>query len=113
MPGLVVNVAYRYGRVVVEAEAVSSTNTQADADMVAQAEYASLRQGRRRFRLTEVYRPPEATALWAAGAVALAAVMALGPVARRRRAQRRLRRFEEEMARRVVVGNQVISKHRR
>ena len=112
MPGLVV-AAFRYGRVVVEVEAVTSTNTQADANMVARVEYASLRRVEPGFSLTEVYRPPEATALWAAGAVSLAAVMALGPVARRRRAQRRLRRFEEEMARRVVVGKQVISKHRR
>jgi len=112
MPGLVVT-SFQFGRAVVVSEALSITHTQADADTIASNEYARLRRVEPGFTLNVVDRPMVATILWGAGAVALAAVVALGPLARRRRMNRRQRRIEEELSRLVVVHGRAISKHHR
>jgi hypothetical protein len=103
----------QYGRVVAVSEALSSTRSQADASTLTTAEYSRLRKVAPGFSLKVVERPLVATVLWAAGAVALALVVALGPIARRRSARRRQRLIEEERSRQVVVRGQIITKHRR
>ena len=106
--------AFRYGRVVAVSE-VANTAAVAprDVNTLTTGEYANLRQVGTGFGLTVTRRPVVATSLWAAGAVVLAAAAALGPVVRRRRRQKRQRAYEQEMASRVIVGRQVIVKHRR
>jgi hypothetical protein len=104
--------ALRYGRVVAVTEALSSTRSQADASVLTAAEYSRLRKVASGFSLKVVDRPVVATVVWAAGAVALALVVALGPVARRRSARRRQRLIEEELSRQVVVRGQIITKRR-
>jgi hypothetical protein len=105
--------AFQYGRVVAVSEVINTTTAPSDVSTMARSEYANLRQVEPGFSLTSVYRPPLATSLWAAGAVLLALIAAFTPVAWRRRADRRQRRYEEEMSHQVVVHGQVIMKHRR
>ncbi len=106
--------AFRYGRVVAVSE-VANTEAIAprDVNTVTTGEYANLRRLGTGFGLTVTRRPVMATSLWAAGAIVLAAAAALGPVVRRRRRQNRQRAYEQEMSSRVIVGRQVIVKHRR
>jgi hypothetical protein len=112
-PGLVAT-AFRYGRVVAVSEVASSNATaRPDADTMTTGEYANLRHLGTGFSLSVTRRPVVATALWAASAGVLAAIAALVPVVRRRRAQRRRQAYEAEMASRVVIGARVIVKHRR
>jgi hypothetical protein len=113
VPGLAVTV-FRYGRVVAVSEAVSVGSTaQPASDSITVNEYRNLRRLGAHFSLSVTRYPAVATTLWAVAAVLLAAIAALVPIERRRRAQRLQRADEEEMAHRVVVGNQVILKHRR
>ena len=112
-PGLAVTV-FRYGKVVVLSDVASSQSSdQAAAEAVAAGEYSHLRQLGSGFSLSVTRRPVVPTVLWVVGAVVLAAMAALTPVIRRRRAEKRRRAYEEEMAHRVIVGRQVIVKHRR
>jgi hypothetical protein len=112
-PGLAVTV-FRYGKVVVLSDVASSKSSdQTAAEAMATGEYSHLRQLGSGFSLSVTRRPVVPTVLWVVGAVVLAAIAALTPVVRRRRAQKRRRAYEEEMAHRVVVGRQVIVKHRR
>ena len=113
MPSLTVTV-FRNGRVVAvsEAASVGSTATPA-ANTLTVAEYGNLRRLGGNSTLSVTRYPVGSTILWVVGAMVLAVIAALGPVAWRRRAQRRRRAYEEEMAHRVVVGKQVIVKHRR
>jgi hypothetical protein len=112
-PSLAVT-AFRYGRVVAVSEAASQGATaQPAANTITTGEYGNLRRLGAGFSLSVTRYPVVATTLWIVGAVVLAALAALGPIAWRRRAQRRQRANEEEMAHRVVVGKQVIVKHRR
>jgi hypothetical protein len=94
-------------------EAATSSATQADADTLASSEYAHLRQTEPGFTLGVVRRPVVPTALWAAGTVVLALLIGLGPIARRRRAERRRLRLEEQQSHLVTVGGHTITKHRR
>jgi hypothetical protein len=113
VPSLAVTL-FRYGRVVAVSEAASPGSTaQPAANTMTRSEYSNLRHLGTGFSLSVTRYPVVATTLWAVAAVVLAAIVALVPVARRRRAQRRQRAYEEEMAHRVVVGKQVIVKHRR
>jgi hypothetical protein len=104
---------FQYGKVVALSEVASAAHPQTDATTLALNEFAHLRQVEPGFTLKVVRRPAVATALWAAAAVAVAAIGALGPIGRRRLARRRQQRLEEELSRRVVVHGQVITKHRR
>jgi hypothetical protein len=112
-PSLAVTV-FRYGRVVAVSEAASPGSTaQSAANTMTTGEYGNLRRVGTGFSLSVTRYPVVATSLWIVGAVVLAAIAAMAPVARRRRALRRLRADEQEMAHRVVIGKQVIVKHRR
>jgi hypothetical protein len=112
-PGLAVTV-FRYGRVVALSDVASSKTTErAAVDALTTAEYANLRHLGSGVGLSVTRRPVVATVLWVVGAVVLAAIFALGPVFRRRRADERQRAYEEELANQVVVGRRVIVKHRR
>jgi hypothetical protein len=112
-PGLAVTV-FRYGKVVVLSDVASSKSTdQAVAETLATSEYLHLRQLGSGFSLSVTRRPVGPTVLWVVGAVLLAAIAALTPVIRRRRAEKRRRAYEEELAHQVIVGRQVIVKHRR
>ena len=111
-PSLVVT-AFRSGRVVALSEVLSTAHTQSGATTLAVNEYSHLRRVVPGFSLKVVKRPMAATALWAAAAVALALLVALGPIGRRRLARRRQQRLEEELSHRVVVHGQVITKRRR
>jgi hypothetical protein len=105
---------FRYGKVVALVDVASSNATdKAAAETVAAGEYANLHRLGSGFSLSVTRRPVVPTVLWIVGAVVLAAIAALAPVMRRRRAEKRRRAYEEEMAHRVVVGRQVIVKHRR
>jgi hypothetical protein len=104
---------FRYGRVVGAVEVVGSSATQADSSTIAANEYDLLRRVEPGFTLKKVTRPVLASSLWVAAAVLLAAVAALTPAARRRLADRRQKRIEQELSHRVVVKGQTISKHRR
>ncbi len=112
VPSLVIT-AFRYGRVVAMTELQSVAQTQEAATTITVNEYAHLRQVESGFTLKVTNRPVVASALWAAAAVALAAAAAFGPVAWGRMAARRRRRIEQELANRVVVRGQVITKRRR
>jgi hypothetical protein len=113
VPGLAVTVL-RSGKVVALIDASTSNSTdKAAATSVTAAEYDHLQQLGSGFSLSVTRRPALATGVWVAGAVALAAIAALGPVVRRRRAEKRRRAYEDMMANRVVVGRRVIVKHRR
>jgi hypothetical protein len=113
VPSLAVTV-FRYGRVVAVDEAASVGSTaQPAANTITVGELQNLRRQGTGFSLSVTRYPVVATTLWWVAAVVLAALAALVPVARRRRAQRRQRAEEEELAHRVVVGKQVIVKHRR
>jgi hypothetical protein len=106
--------AFRSGRVVVLAEAETPTATLADANATATNELAHLRQVEPGFTLQVVRRPLAPTILWGVGTLILAAFAALGPIARRRLAERRQRRLEEELSHLVVVGGRAVAtKHRR
>jgi hypothetical protein len=111
-PSLVIT-AFSYGRTVAMTELQSAAQTQADATTATVNEYAHLRQIEPGFTLKVVNYPVVATVLWAAAAVALAALVAFGPIAWSRLATRRRRRLEEELANRVVVHGQVITKRHR
>ena len=105
---------FRYGRVVAVSEAAAPGSTaQPDANTITVGEYGNLRRVESGFSLSVTRYPAVATTLWVVAAAALAATVALVPVARRRRAQRRQRAYDDEMAHRVIVGKQVIVKHRR
>jgi hypothetical protein len=104
---------FRYGRVVAAVEVVAPSSTQGDTTTIAGREYDLLRRVEPGFTLTKVTRPVLASSLWLAGAVLLAAIVALAPAARRRMAARRQRRIDEELSHMVVVKGQTISKHRR
>jgi hypothetical protein len=113
VPSLAVTV-FRYGNVVAVSEAAASGSTaQPDASVITAGEYGNLRRLGAGFSLSVTRYPVVATTLWVAAAVVLAALAALVPVAWRRRSQRRQRAYQEEMDHRVVVGKQVIVKHRR
>lgn len=113
VPGLAVT-AFRSGRVVALSDAATSNATdKATVEAVTAAEYGNLRHLGSGLSLSVTRRPALATGLWVAGAVVLAAIVALGPVGRRRRADKRRRAYEEMMANQVVVGRRVIVKHRR
>ena len=113
VPSLAVTV-FRHGRVVAVSEAASVGSTAAPAaTTLTVREYSNLGRVGGDFTLSVTRYPVVASILWVVGAVVLAAIVALGPIARRRRAERRQRAYEEEMAHRVVVGKQVIAKHRR
>lgn len=111
-PALAVT-AFRYGREVAVTEiAGAAAVVQKDATSLSATEYAKLRQAGPNFSLDVTVTPLLPTVLWAVGAVVLAALVALVPVERRRRAAKRQRALEEEMANKIVVGRQVIAKHR-
>jgi hypothetical protein len=112
VPSLVIT-EFRYGRVVAMTELQSVAQTQAAATTATLNEYTHLRQVESGFTLKVTNRPVVASALWAAAAVGLAAIAAFGPIAWSRMAARRRRRIEEELANRVVVRGQVITKRRR
>jgi hypothetical protein len=113
VPSLAVT-AFRYGRVVAVSEAASlGSTTQPAANTITMGEYGNLRRLGTGFSLSVTRYPIVATTLWVVAAVVLAAMAALVPVARRRRAQRRQRAYEDERAHQVIVGNRVIVKHRR
>ena len=113
VPSLAVTV-FRYGRVVALSEAAAPGSTaQPAANAITVGEYGNLRRLGTGFSLSVTRYPVVATTLWVVAAVVVAAMVALVPVARRRRAQRRQRAYEEELDHRVVVGKQVIVKHRR
>jgi hypothetical protein len=105
---------FRQGRVVSLAQAVSSAETaKADSTTLALNQYAKLRQVESGFTLSVKDYPVLTSGLWGAGAVVIAALAALGPILWRRRAEKRQLAYEAELASRVVVGRQVIVKHRR
>lgn len=112
-PGLAV-VAFRYGRVVAVAEVANSDTAavQADTEKLAATEVANLHAIGSGFTLEETVNPVLATSVWGAGAVVLALLVALVPLERHRRALKRQRAYEAEMANKVVVGRQVIAKRR-
>ncbi len=113
VPGLAVTV-FRYGKVVALIDASTSNSTdKAAVDAVTASEYGNLHRLGTGFTLSVTRRPGVATGLWVAGAIVVAAVAALWPVARRRRAEKRQRAYDEMMANRVTVGRRVIVKHRR
>ena len=113
-PGLAV-AAFRYGRVVAVTEVANSdtATVQADVEELARVEAARLRAVGTGFTLEETVNPTLPTALWGAGAGVLALLVALVPLERHRRAVKRQRALEAEMANKVVVGRQVIAKRRR
>jgi hypothetical protein len=104
---------FRDGRVVGAVEVVGASATQADSGTIATNEYNLLRKVEPGFTLKKVTRPVLASSLWVAAAVLLAAIAALTPAARRRLADRRQRKIDEELSHMVVVKGQTISKHRR
>jgi hypothetical protein len=113
LPSLGITV-FRSGRVVAVSEAISTgSSARPAADTITRAEYANLLRVGPGFSLSVTRYPVVATTLWVVGAIVLAAIAALAPIARRRRAVRRKQAYEEEMAHRVIVGKQVIVKHRR
>ena len=111
-PGLAV-ATYREGRVVGLSEVLLTTPTEANASQLATTEYAHLRQVVPGFTLEVVKYPLVATVLWAAGTVALAALLALTPVAWRRRSERRKRERQAELDRLAALPAHHIVKHRR
>jgi hypothetical protein len=113
VPGLAVTVL-RDGKVVALVDASTGNSTdKATASAVTAAEYGNLRHLGSGFSLSVTRRPGVATGLWIGGALVVAAIAALTPVVRRRRAEKRRRADEEMMANRVLVGRRVIVKHRR
>ncbi len=111
-PGLAVT-TFREGRVVGLAEVLLTTPTQADDTAVASAEYSHLRQVEPGFTLQVVSRPLVPTVAWAAGAVVVALVAALGPVGWRRRRDRRERERQAELERLAGAPAHHIVKRRR
>jgi hypothetical protein len=105
-------VAYRDGRTVVLDEVFTTTPTRVPASTLATNEYRHLASVLPGFSLKYTIYPAVATTLWAAGAVALAALAALAPAGWRWQRRRRQRRLDAELASRVVVGGQVIHKRR-
>lgn len=102
-----------YGRIVSVSEAVGTTpSVSTDAASLAAREYAVLERQGGQVGLTVQEYPAGLTAAWAAGAVVLAAAVALWPVLRRRRAEKRRLAYEAEMANRVIVKGQIITKRR-
>jgi hypothetical protein len=113
VPGLAVTVL-RYGKAVALIDASTSNSTdKAAVSAVTASEYTNLHRLGSGFTLSVTRRPGVATGLWVAGAVVVAAIAALGPAVRRRRAEKRQRAYDELMANRVTVGRRVIVKHRR
>jgi hypothetical protein len=104
---------FQYGRVVGAVEVVGPSATRADSTTIAASEYNLLRRVEPGFTLKKVTRPVLASSLWVVGAVLLAAIAALTPAARRRLAERRQTKLDEELSHMVVVKGQAISKHRR
>ncbi len=113
-PGLAV-AAFRYGRVVAVAEVANSDDATVRPDTLklAGTEVAKLHSLGTGFTLEETVNPTLPTVLWGVGAVVLALLVALIPLERHRRALERQRAYEAEMANKIVVGRQVIAKHRR
>lgn len=113
-PGLAV-AAFRYGRVVAVTEVANSDDATVKPDTVelAGTEAAKLRSLGTGFTLEETVNPTLPTIVWGAAVVVLALLVALVPLERHRRALRRQQAYEAEMANKVVVGRQVIAKHRR
>lgn len=105
--------SFRDGRVVALAEVAEATPSQAAATKMASIEYAHLRDIEPGFSLEVVTRSLPVTIVWAVGAALLAALAALGPVGWRRRAQRRAREREEELARLAAAPAHHIVKRRR
>jgi hypothetical protein len=104
---------FRYGQVDSVSEAVgTASSVDTEAAFLATREYALLERRGGRLSLTVTEYPVGATAGWVAGAIVLAAALALLPVLRRRRRERRRLAYEEEMANRVVVKGRVITKRR-
>jgi hypothetical protein len=110
-PSLAVGL-FRYGRVVAVTEVLEPANAIEHMNAIAQKEHAHLAKTEPGFSMEVVRHPIVATVLWVVGAVVLAAVAALAPFLRRRLADRRERRIQEELERRVVVRGQVITKRR-
>ena len=113
-PGLAVT-AFRSGRVVAVSEVADtdSTAVQADTVKLSATEAARLRALGPDFSLQQTVNPVVPTVLWGVGSVLLALLVALIPLERHRRALQRQRAYEAEMANKVVVGRQLIAKHRR
>lgn len=113
-PGLAVT-AFQYGRVVAVSEVANRdlSAVQSDTEKLTRTEYARLQALGTGFTLQVKETPALPTIAWGAGAVLLAALVALLPLERYRRALKRQRAYEEEMANKVVVGRQVIAKRRR
>jgi hypothetical protein len=112
-PGDLSIATFRYGRVVAAVEVVAPASTQADTNTIAAREYGLLRRVEPGFTMTKITRPVLASSLWIAGALLVAAIAALAPAGRRRLAERRQRRIDEELSHQVVVRGQTIAKHRR
>ncbi len=113
VPGLAVTVL-QSGRVVALSDAATSNATdKASVNAVTVAEFDHLRRLGSGTTLSVTRRPVVASGLWVAGAVVVAAIAALAPVVRRRRAERRCLAYEEMVANQVIVGRRVIVKHRR
>jgi hypothetical protein len=109
-----VSVLYRVGNVVVLTQVIGpSSSAKPDSVTVALNEYAKVRQVAPGFTLSVTRYPMAPTIGLAAGAVVLAALVAVTPPLWRRRAERRRLAYEEELASRVIVGGKVIVKHRR
>ena len=105
---------FEEGRVVTVTEALHPTSAQPDSETATTAEYRHLQATAPEFSLKVVHRPLTATILWAVGAVAIAALIALSPaVVGRARRRRRERREAEERARGSLVPGHKITKRQR
>jgi len=103
-----------YGRVVSLAEVIGTPSTaKPDSITLTVKQYAHMRNVEPGFTLSPTRYPTVATIVWAAGAAVLALLAAFVPILWRRRAEKRRRAREAELASRVVVRGQVIVKHRR
>lgn len=112
-PSLAIDV-FRYGQIDAMAEAAGATSdVDTEASWLATREHALLQGAGGHFSMISTEYPVGVTAGWAAATTVLAAGFALVPVQLRRRREKRRLAYEQEMANRIVVKGQVITKHRR
>lgn len=112
--GHVAVTVWQTGRVVALVESVTTGATaQSDAVTSAQREAARLSAVEPGFTLSVTRYPSTATIVWSVGSLIVLILVAGGPVAWRRRQERKARELEEELARTIRVRGQTIVRRRR
>ncbi len=112
-PGQVGVTVWQEGRVVALVEVLlASGSPRADATTAAHAEAALLRTAVPGFTLSVTRHPMVASVLWLVGTAAALLLVAGGPVAFRRRRDRRALRLQEELARTIHVRGATIVRKR-